>query len=104
MKFEAGDPWETESLRRGGDGLRDAEAWHFTTDAGLVDIVMSAAGVGDFDAHVANANELEVFGVRVRLAGLDDLMRSKEFLSREKDLSVLGQLRRIRDGAPSSTE
>ena len=97
MKFEAGDPWETESLRRGGHGLHDAEAWHFTTSAGLVDIVMTAAGVGGFDDHVEKAHELEVFGIRVRLAGLDDLMRSKEFLGRDKDLSVLGQLRKLRE-------
>ena len=97
MEMEAGDLWETESLRRGGAGLHDAEAWHFTTKAGLVDIVMSAAGVGGFDAHDPNAHELDVFGVRVRVAGLDDLVRSKEHLARDKDLSILGQLRALRD-------
>jgi hypothetical protein len=96
LQFETGDLWETESLRRGADGLHDAEAWHFSTSAGLVDIVMTAAGVGDYDAHAPGAEELEVFGVRVRLAALDDLVRSKEFLGRDKDLSILGQLRQIR--------
>ena len=97
MDLEDGAPWETESLRRGEGALREADAWHFTTDAGPVDVVMTAAGVGDFEAHVHNSRELEVFGIRVRIAGIDDIVRSKEFLAREKDLLVLGQLRRIRD-------
>ncbi len=97
MQFEAGEVWETTSLRRGPDGLRDAEAWHFTTSAGPIDVVMSAAGVGGFDDHIAHAEPLDLFDVQVLVAGLDDLIRSKEALGREKDLSVLSELRRLRD-------
>jgi hypothetical protein len=97
MRLEAGDLWETESLRRGGQGLHDAEAWHFTTAAGLVDVVMRAAGVGTFDDHRANAKDIEVFGIRVRLASVDDLLQSKEFLGRPKDMPAVDQLRQIRD-------
>lgn len=99
LAIEAGELWETESLRRGAAGLADAAAWHFSTDAGLVDVVMSAAGVGDFDAHVENARQIEVFGLAVRVAGLDELVRSKETLGRDKDLTVLDQLRRLRGPA-----
>jgi hypothetical protein len=97
LAMEAGDLWETVSLRRGAAGLADAEAWHFSTDAGLVDVVMTAAGVGDYEAHVANARRVEVFGLGVTVAGLEELVRSKETLGRDKDLSVLAQLRRLRD-------
>ena len=97
MEFEAGEPWEVASLRRGADGLSDAEAWHFTTEAGFVDVVLSAAGVGTYDDHVRNATSIEAFGVRLLVAGIDDLIRSKETLAREKDLTALPQLRRIRD-------
>ncbi len=97
LELEAGEPWEVQSLRRGPDGFRDADAWHFTTDAGLVDVVMRAAGVGEFGDHLPNATQLTVFGMSVRVAGLDDIIRSKETLQREKDLTVLRQLRRIRD-------
>ena len=97
LAVEAGDLWETVSLRRGADGLAEAEAWHFSTDAGLVDVVMTAAGVGDFDAHVDNACEVDVFGLTVKVAGLADLVRSKETLGRDKDLPVLDQLRRLNE-------
>ncbi|MEY2419590.1 MAG: hypothetical protein QOG90_2270 [Actinomycetota bacterium] len=97
LAMEAGELWETISLRGGGAGLGDAEAWHFSTDAGLVDVVMRAAGVGDFDAHVDNARQFEVFGLSVKVAGLDELVRSKETLGRAKDLPVLEQLRGLHD-------
>ena len=80
------------------DGLFDAEAWHFSTDAGLVDVVMSAAGVGDFDAHVRNVCELSVFGLTVKVWRTDELeMIVKRRSVANKDLSVLDQLRRLRD-------
>lgn len=97
MNVEAGEVWETLSLRRGPAGLRDADAWHFTTSAGPIDVVMVAAGVGGFDDHLANALELKLFGLPVFVAGLGDLILSKETLAREKDLSVLGELRQLRD-------
>jgi hypothetical protein len=97
MAFEAGEPWEVGSLRRGATGMRDADAWHFTTDAGLIDVVMTAAGVGGYDDHTANAADVDIFGRRIRVAGLDDIIRSKESLQREKDNFVLDQLRRIRE-------
>ncbi|HVV35286.1 MAG TPA: hypothetical protein VHC63_01700 [Acidimicrobiales bacterium] len=100
LAMEAGELWETESLRRGAVGLFDAEAWHFATDAGLVDVVLRAAAVGDYDAHQPNAERVELFGMPILVAGIDDLVRSKEHLGRDKDLSIVEQLRRIRDGQP----
>lgn len=98
LAMEAGDLWETESLRLGAPGLFDADAWHFATDAGLVDIVLRAAAVGDYDAHQPNAAKMDLFGMPIMVAGIDDLVRSKESLGREKDVPVVEQLRRIRDG------
>lgn len=97
LEFEDGEPWELEVLRRGSAGMHEADAWHFTTEAGLVDVVMTAAGVGDFDSHLPNVEELEVFGVRVQVAGIADIVRSKEFLRRPKDLSIVDALRRLQD-------
>jgi len=97
LAMEAGELWETAVLRSGPDGLLSAEAWHFSTDAGLVDVVMSAAGVGGFDAHIPNARTLKLFGMTVAVAGIEVLVRSKEFLGRAKDLPVVEQLRRIQE-------
>lgn len=97
LAMEAGPPWEIEVLRKGAPGLLEAEAWHFTTPAGRIDIVLDAAGVGDYEAHRTRADEYDVFGVRVTVAGLDDLIASKAALGREKDAPVLAELREFRD-------
>jgi hypothetical protein len=97
LEMEGGAPWEVESLRRGAAALRDADAWHFVTDGGPVDLVFTAAGVGGFDDHLARAERLELFGVQVLVAGLDDLITSKTTLGREKDAFTVSELRRLRD-------
>ena len=91
--MESGEPWEMAELRRGEAGLRAAEAWHFTTSAGPIDVVITAAGVGAYEAHLGAADGLEVFGVEVRVAGIGDLIRSKETLDRPKDQAMLRELR-----------
>lgn len=91
--MESAEPWEVGELRRGADGLRDGEAWHFVTAAGPVDVVMTAAGVGPYEAHLAKATPFDVFGVQVQVAGIADLIRSKESLDRPKDQAMLRELR-----------
>lgn len=95
-EMESGDPWEVETLRAGHDALLEADVWHFTTDAGPIDVVLTAAGVGDFEEHLAKAEVLDIFDMQIRVAGLDDLIKSKETLQRAKDLSVLDELRQLR--------
>lgn len=102
LRLEAGEPWEVEALRRGGGALLDAEAWHFSTDAGPIDVVLEAAGVGGYGPHLARAETREIFGVRVQVAGLDDLIASKEALGRERDHSVLQELYEIRSERDTS--
>lgn len=97
MEMEDGDPWEVDSLRRGPEALGDAEAWHFTTDAGPLDIVFEAAGVGGYHDHLPRAEVHEVFGTQVHVASLDDLISSKESLLREKDSSILAELHALRN-------
>lgn len=92
LEMEAGELWEVAELRRGADGLGSAEAWHFTTDAGPIDIVMSAAAVGPHSAHLPNAEARHVFGVRILVAGLSDLIASKQALGRPKDQAVIKDL------------
>lgn len=95
-EMEDGDPWEVEHLRRGPDAMIEAEAWHFTTVAGPLDIIFTAAGVGGYQAHLERAETIEVFGIEVLVAGLDDLISSKEALLRDKDTSILAELRALR--------
>ncbi|HEX9765499.1 MAG TPA: hypothetical protein VGA36_01960 [Nitriliruptorales bacterium] len=92
LAMEAGEPWEVPELRRGPAGLRSAEAWHFSTDAGPVDVVLHAAGVGPYDLHRHRAEEREVFGLVVAVASREDLIASKRSLGRPKDRHVLEEL------------
>lgn len=95
--MEAGLPWEAAELNaRGGEALASADAWHFTTDAGPIDIVVSVTGVGSYEAHAPSAEDRAVFGVRIRVAGLDDLIASKEATGRPKDEAILRELRELR--------
>lgn len=97
LAMEDADPWEIDVLRKGAAGLPEAEAWHFTTAAGRIDVVLDAAGVGGYEEHQAGADEFEVFGIRITVAGLDDLIASKTTLGREKDASILAELQELRD-------
>lgn len=93
LAMEAGEIWEVTELRRGAAGFASAEAWHFTTSAGPIDVVMTAAAVGPHAAHLEQAVAREVFGVRILVAGLPDLIASKTALGRPKDEAVLRDLR-----------
>lgn len=104
QEMEDGPPWEVDSLKRGPDALSEAQAWHFTTDAGPVDVVFEAAGVGTYEDHLDAAEAYDVFGVSVRVAGLDDLISSKETLLRTKDSSILAELHALRDGREAAEQ
>lgn len=67
------------------------------TDFGPVDFLSNVLGVGDFDSVRAHAVEVELFGRRCRVISLDDLIRAKEALSRDKDQQAVLQLRAIRE-------
>jgi predicted nucleotidyltransferase len=66
------------------------------TDLGPVDFLSNVLGVGDFGRVRENAVEVELFGRRCRVISLDDLIRAKEALTRDKDYQTVVQLRAIR--------
>lgn len=70
---------------------------YLETEIGTVDIFSSILGVGDFERVRAKSLELELFSRRCRVISLDDLIRAKEALGREKDLLAAKELRAIRD-------
>ncbi len=104
MGVDAGDPWEvTELNTKGAVALRSADAWHFTTDAGPIDVVVTVTGVGTYDVHAARAQPRTVFGLRIQVADLDQLIASKEATARPKDAAILKELQELRDDLGTET-
>ena len=68
---------------------------YLETDAGVVDVLGSILGLGDFDVLRRDAVEIPLFGRRCRVISLEDLIRAKEAMGREKDLLTAKELRAI---------
>lgn len=70
---------------------------YLRTDIGPLDVLSSIRGVGDFQRVREQSEEIELFGRRCRVISLDDLIRAKEALGREKDLLAAKELQAIRE-------
>ena len=68
---------------------------YLETDHGVVDILSSVLGVGDFQRLNESAEHIEVNGRTYAVMSLRDLVRAKEALGREKDLLTAKELRAI---------
>ena len=68
---------------------------YLQTDMGVIDILTSVLGVGEFAEVRSRAEEVEVDGRIYRVIALDDLIKAKEALGREKDLLTAKELRAI---------
>ena len=68
---------------------------YLQTDKGIVDVLSSVLGVGDFERLKRESIEIEVDGVRYRVMSLRDLIIAKEAMGREKDLLTAKELRAI---------
>ncbi len=71
------------------------ENLYLKTDAGVVDVLSSVLGVGGFARLRAEAVEIDLFGRRVAVMSLRDLIVAKEACGREKDLLTAKELRAI---------
>lgn len=65
-----------------------------TTD-GIIDIITSVLGVGDFARLRERAMRADVFGMSCAVISLEDLIAAKEALGREKDILTAKELRSI---------
>jgi len=68
---------------------------YLQTDWGIVDILSSISGLGDFASIKANSEIFEISGRTCRLISLPDLVLAKEHMGREKDLLAAKELRAI---------
>lgn len=68
---------------------------YLETDVGFVDLLGSVLGIGDYHALARQAIEVPLFGRKHRVISLEDLIKAKEALGREKDLLTAKELRAI---------
>lgn len=69
----------------------------FVTRAGVIDVVLEVLGIGGHARVDRDAVPFEVHGIRIRVASLEDIIRSKEAASRPKDRAHLDTLRVLRE-------
>jgi predicted nucleotidyltransferase len=73
----------------------DVENLYLETDQGVVDILTSVLGVGDFHRLKAGADIFEIGGRRYQVISLQDLILAKEAMGRERDVLTAKELRAI---------
>jgi hypothetical protein len=86
---------DAKSLQMGGN-------FTFATDAGSLDMLAAPSGVRGFDELDRTAEVMDLDGLTVKVAALEDLIRMKQAAARPKDLieaQVLGALRDEIDSA-----
>jgi len=68
---------------------------YLETDVGVIDVLSSVLGVGDFARLKSRAERLEIDGRTHWLMSLEDLISAKEAMGREHDLLTARELRAI---------
>jgi hypothetical protein len=67
------------------------------TDAGMLDICLRPDGTKGYADLSQGARTFEIFGLRVPVASLADIIRSKQAAGRNKDLQALPTLRALQE-------
>jgi hypothetical protein len=78
-----------------GESLAANSVWNLTTSYGDLDISLRPSGTEGYADLSRGARAVSAFGVTVRIASLEDIVRSKQAADRDKDRLVLPTLREI---------
>jgi hypothetical protein len=68
---------------------------NLVTDAGDMDVTFEPSGTTGYDDLAQNAVVIDLGGLEVPVAALEDVIRSKEAANRPKDLATLPLLREL---------
>jgi hypothetical protein len=68
---------------------------YLETDDGIIDILSSVLGIGDFARLKERAVDVPVFGRKCAVISLEYLIAAKEAVGRERDLLTVKELRAI---------
>lgn len=80
-----------------GKTLELDDSFTFVTDAGDFDILATPSGTRGYEQLAVNATTVDLDGLSVRVAHVDDLIRMKRAAGRPKDLAALPHLQALRD-------
>ena len=75
--------------------LARGSIWNLITKAGRIDIAFAPSGTKGYDDLSENAQDFKTFGVRVRVASLADIIRSKQAANRPRDRQDVAELKAI---------
>ena len=76
--------------------LRRADIWNLQTSAGNLDVCFVPAGTSGYADLQRNADEIDIDGITIEVASLDDIIRSKRAANRDKDRLALPILEALR--------
>jgi predicted nucleotidyltransferase len=77
--------------------LQAGGSFTFSTDVGDLDLLAIPAGVSGFDELARSADMVDLDGITVRVAALDDLIRMKRAAGRAKDRAEVEILSALRE-------
>lgn len=84
--------------------LEAGDSFTFTTRAGSVDILGTPSGTAGYRDLAAGATKLDIGGLPILVASLDDLIRMKRAAARTQDLEHLEWLLALRDETESTDD
>lgn len=84
-------------FRLDGQTLAAGDSFTFVTDVGDLDVLGTPAGVAGYGDLLPNSVVVDLDGVKVRVAALDDLIRMKRAAGRPRDRAHLEILLALRD-------
>lgn len=85
------------SLEEHPKTTNDLNALYLETNLGVLDVLKNVKAVGNFEDLNKNAVSISLFGNTCKVISLEDLIKTKEALNRDKDKSILKELYAIRD-------
>jgi hypothetical protein len=77
-------------------GLRDVQRLMLFTDYGALDLIVDPIGTASYAELRTRADRIELAGVEIRVAALDDLLAMKRAAGRPHDLAQVEALEAIR--------
>jgi hypothetical protein len=71
--------------------------FYLSTSSGVLDIIKTVTSVGDFEVVKKNAIKVQLFGKECLVISLDDLIKAKSKMNRDKDKFVLQELLKVKE-------